>query len=330
MRRFKRGFTLVELLVVIAIIGVLIALLLPAVQQAREAARRMSCSNHLKQIGLAVHNYHDTFGTLPPGGIWAHDVPWANPAPPSPNPGRGGVLVCLLPYVEQSALHDKINFESNTTVSEQWVNSPTNTIKVKNVIIDIYQCPSDTHGGYVPGTQLAAHNYVASAGPTGISPTGNPNCPCALGATFNSYRIDTAHNQQNPAGPFTRYGNTFVARFRDVTDGLSNTIFFGEIRTSCSSHARNGWATSNNGQGLVGTLVPINTDSCYSKTDAPGGDTCFAYCSWNTEFGFKSWHPGGAQTLQGDGSVTFRAETINHQMFQRLGQRDDGLPINLN
>lgn len=330
MQKVNRGFTLVELLVVIAIIGVLIALLLPAVQQAREAARRMTCSNHLKQIGLALHNYHDTFLSLPPGGLWAHDMPWATPAPPSPNPARGGVFTCLLPFIEQASLHNQIDFTSGSHVHDQWADSPANTIRVRQVIIDAYQCPSDTHGGLIPGTTNAAHNYSANYGPSGVSSAGNPDCSCAQGAVFNGFKVDNQHNQDNPAGPFTRGGNRYCGKFSETTDGLSNTIYFGEVRSDCSVHARNGWANSNNGSGLVNTLIPINTDTCYDSAAAPGGDTCYAKCNWNLEFGFRSMHPGGAQFVHGDGSVAFRAETIDHDAYQRLGQRDDGQPISLN
>ncbi|TWT39247.1 DUF1559 domain-containing protein [Blastopirellula retiformator] len=329
--RTRTAFTLVELLVVIAIIGVLIALLLPAVQQAREAARRMQCSNNLKQIGLAVHNYHDTFNTLPPGGLWAYDVAWAfsdtNPAP-GPNPQRGSILVHLLPFIEQGPLFDKIDFTSATTIQNQWADSPANTKRVRDVIIQAYVCPSDTSGG-VTSNNYGAHNYSGNYGPSSINAAGNPNCPCGQGAALNGFRNDTQHNESNPAGPFSRRGNRYVGNFAQTTDGLSNTIYFGEVRPECSNHANAGWAGANNGNGLAGTLTPINTDTCHTQAEAPGGDTCYAMCNWNLEFGFKSLHPGGAQFLKGDGSVSFLAETINHNTYQRLGQRDDGLVIDL-
>ena len=326
----RRGFTLVELLVVIAIIGVLIALLLPAVQQAREAARRMQCSNNMKQLGLAIHNYHDTFNSLPPGGIWGVDVNWIHTD--TPNPQRGSILVSLLPFIEQTALFDQLDFRSTQSLQEQWIDSPANTTKLAAAVINGYQCPSDTHGGMIGTTGRGAFNYSANQGPTGISSAGNTDggCSCAQGTAFNGFRIDSSHNESNPAGPFSRRGNKYIGKFRDTTDGLSNTIYMGEVRPGCSGHASNGWASANNGNGLVSTLVPINTDSCHEKDAAPGGDTCYAKCNWNTELGFKSLHPGGAQFLHGDGSVAFRGETIDHDAFQRLGQRDDGLPINLN
>ncbi len=320
-----RGFTLVELLVVIAIIGILIALLLPAVQAAREAARRTQCVNNMKQIGLALHNYHDTHKVFPPGALWAHDLPWRGP--PSPNPERGSVLMFLLPFVEQGPLYDAIDFRSAQSVYAQFIDPPANTKRVRNVIIPAYTCPSDTHQGLVPNTNRGAHNYSANYGPTGVG-QGNPRCPCPN--SYNSFRPKpSGHGAHNPTGPFTRWGNRFVCRMADVTDGLSNTIFFGEVLVDCSVHVRNGWARSNNGQGLTSTLIPINYDSCAPNVSAAGGDGCAARCNWVTEFGFKSRHPGGANFLLGDGSVRFLSETIDHANYQLLGQRDDGLPVQM-
>ncbi len=326
-----RGFTLVELLVVIAIIGVLVALLLPAVQQAREAARRMQCSNNMKQLGLAIHNYHDTFNSLPPGGIWGHDTPWSENVP-SPNPARGSALVHLLPFVEQAALYDQLDFAATNNVHDQHVDPPANTRTLRRTVVNGYICPSDTHGGLmnVGGSERAAHNYAGNHGPTGVSGGGNPDCPCAQGGAVNTFRIETNRGEHNPTGPFSRRGNRFTGNFASTTDGLSNTIYFGEVRPECSTHVRNGWADANNGNGLVTTLVPINTNTCHEPGQAPDGDTCYALCNWNMELGFRSRHPGGAMFLLGDGSVTFYPETIDHTTYQRLGQRDDGLPISLN
>ena len=128
----------------------------------------------------------------------------------------------------------------------------------------------------------------------------------------------------NFAGPFTRIGT--AAGLQQVSDGLSKTIFFGEVRPACSEHASNGWATSNNGNGYCTTLIPINFDTC--NEDA--ADPCQRPCNWNTEVGFKSAHPGGAQFLLGDGSIRFLPEDIDHQAYQYLGAKNDGQPIAIN
>ena len=131
-RSNREAFTLIELLVVIAIIGVLVGLLLPAVQQAREAARRASCINHMKQIGIAIHSYNDANKKLPPGGEWEQGAPWrilqsTGAKPPGPNRERGGVLVRLLPFLEENALYSQIDFEGGTVaVSYTHLTLPTN------------------------------------------------------------------------------------------------------------------------------------------------------------------------------------------------------------
>lgn len=297
-RASRRGFTLVELLVVIAIIGVLVALLLPAVQAAREAARRMQCGNNLKQLGLAIHNYHDTTNRLPPGALWYET--------------RGSILVHILPYIEQQTLYDKIDFK--IAVDNQVVNGQVlGTYKIKG-----YNCPSDTDYIYSnsTATNLVGASYAASAGAPGI--TNNGGCSCSAAVSWNSYAL-AAINMSS--GPFHRRSGIAPAEnFAGVTDGLSNTIFFGETRAKCSDHARSGWAYSNNGQGLMTTVIPINTKSC----DDNATDGCKRPCNWNNEFGFKSSHPGVCGFLMGDGSVHFVSATIDHWTYQYLGTVNDG------
>ena len=153
MSRRPLGFTLVELLVVIAIIGVLVALLLPAVQQAREAARRIQCSNHLKQLGLAMHNYHDTFQQFPYAQY--NDVRGNRS-----HPNRGTWYPTMLPFVEQVALYDRLKPFFGTNAAPDWA-----TLEIRSTIVDGMVCPSDPNGGK-QGIQGLQGNYVVSAGST--------------------------------------------------------------------------------------------------------------------------------------------------------------------
>ncbi len=322
----SRGFTLVELLVVIAIIGILIALLLPAVQAAREAARRMQCSNNLKQIGLAVLGYEDNHGSLPPGAFWhpQRNGTWTMIE-------HGPIQVHLLPYIEQQMYYDMFDFEVRSTDDQIYSLKGPDGKSIAATPISAYICPSDTHGGQmkteghdysgVPDDYVALHNYSASRGPSGLS--NNSSCSCSH--PFFAYQMETYATADTSAsfpGPFSRRG--FPVRLNAISDGLSNTIFFGEVRPECSWHADNGWATTNNGNGYASTIIPINFDSCDRGTT---GNGCRRYCNWNTADGFKSNHPGGAQFLYGDGSVHFLQQDIDHQMYQYLGAKADGQTI---
>lgn len=316
------GFTLVELLVVIAIIGVLIALLLPAVQAARESARRMHCTNNLKQIGLALHNYHDVNKTFPGTYFYVGSSELLS------DNLRGSILVRILPYMEQQTIYQAFDFRRNT--DNQTV--PGSTQLLCQVIIPSFVCPSDKGNDLSPWN-AAWDNYAASCGPTPENPTGNPSCPCNASAWYAYAKLPGGYPSKyngNPAGPFCRNRTStydmYVCRMRDVTDGLSNTIFFGERRRDCSYHNWNGWSRSNNGQGICGTLIPINFDSCHGQNDTlpPPLTECNRNCTWNTEFGFKSLHPGGANFLLGDGSVHYLSEAIDHWNYQYLGAKDDG------
>jgi prepilin-type N-terminal cleavage/methylation domain-containing protein/prepilin-type processing-associated H-X9-DG protein len=297
------GFTLIELLLVIAIIGVLIALLLPAVQAARESARRSTCVNNLKQIGAALSNYESVYQVFPPGARWGRH------APEGKRKRHGSVLVHILPYIEQQALFDAFDFKKLIIDDAVF---PGTTTPIGSTEISLYQCPSDDHDGFYGS--VAVHNYSASNGPTEVYE--NSNCLC--NHEWQSFQMAPIDDLDNYAGAFTRIG--LRTAVKQVTDGLSNTIFFGEMRVECSSHARVGWAKTNNGNGYATTLIPINYDTC----DEQAVDPCHRPCTWNTEVGYKSAHPGGADFLYGDGSVHFIEESIDHQAYQYLGARADG------
>jgi prepilin-type N-terminal cleavage/methylation domain-containing protein/prepilin-type processing-associated H-X9-DG protein len=305
----KAAFTLVELLVVIAIIGVLVALLLPAVQAARESARRSTCTNNLKQIGLAINNYEAALKKYPPGAIWQR---WR---PPAKQKHHGSLLVHLLPYIEQQSLYAAFDFKQ---LSIDKAVFPGTNRRVGAQIVEAYICPSDDHDGMYEG--LAVHNYSASNGPTEVYD--NPNCSCPH--EWKPLAMAPIDNRENFAGPFTRLG--IMTEPSQITDGLSNTIFVGEVRVPCSVHAQAGWAHTKNGNGYSTTLIPINFDTCSEDTT----DLCHRPCTWNTDVGFKSAHPGGAQFAMGDGSVHFVQEAIDHQVYQYLGAKADGQVASLN
>ncbi len=309
----RRGFTLVELLVVIAIIGILIALLLPAIQAAREAARRTQCINNLRQLGLAIQNYNDNYRILPAGAYWTNAAGITE--------SRGSIMIRLLPYIEEKTLFEAFELgRDNVALSPatQEQVQPGTTKKLSSNVIPMFLCPSDTHER-VNANGYALQNYAASSGPT--ADVTSSNCSCSQ--SFNSFATHPYSKANNFAGPFHRRADPI--KLRRVIDGLAKTIFMGEVRPDCSTHANAGWAASNNGQGLTATIIPINFDSC----DSAAADGCNRPCNWRTELGFKSSHTGGAFFLLGDVSVHFLSETIDHPTYQLLGGRADGKPVSL-
>jgi prepilin-type N-terminal cleavage/methylation domain-containing protein/prepilin-type processing-associated H-X9-DG protein len=233
MGRHRLGFTLIELLVVIAIIAILIGLLLPAVQKIREAANRMKCSNNLKQIGLAVHNYHDTMGFLPSAGS-ADGRPLSGG--PWPNSGEGtNWLVHIMPYIEQGNIYNKLTFTGDsgwTNVPGSATSSAVNNVNiVAGTVVSIFRCPSDPrtpllgNGSNVPGgIQVMRPSYVAIAGAINCIDGGSP---CA----FQESRNTTSG--WSPEFGRTAWGGAIVPGFSNVTlstitDGTSNTALASE------------------------------------------------------------------------------------------------------
>ena len=313
--RYLHGFTLVELLVVITIIGILIALLLPAVQAAREAARRMQCGNNLKQIGLATHNYHNTYNSLPPAIVRVDSALFCS------------VTTTLLPYIEQQAIFDSFDWKQ-ATLDNQYFKGTSSYIG--GTVISAYMCPSDIYESR-NASGMARFNYGASSGPSYLQPT-SPSCSCSSFATWDSQYGMGNRGWPGPAapGPFNVSLRSVPSSFIDIRDGLSNTILFGEVRPMYSISVDAGWAIANNGHGEFSTVAPLNYDTSnqHPNMDADG-QSCHSNCNWTFEYGFRSAHPGSVRFVFGDGAVRSLDETIDHQLLQYLGGQNDGHSVTI-
>ena len=294
----RKAFTLVELLVVIAIIGILIALLLPAVQAAREAARRMSCTNNMKQIGLGLHMYHDTFKTLPAG--------WRGFDPSNGQPHWFGLpgwawSASILPYMEQTAIYESLlHFERSIT-------DPVND-EVRVAEIPIFRCPTDigektfdlqgggpsVGGGVAFPIEIATGNYIGVFGTLDFHDVCDPGSP-----DFNGCK-----------GDGTFFLNRQV-RFADIRDGLSNTLVVGERSSK--------WAPS--------TWVGVVTGGQHGVARVAGLAAFPPNSEVNEEHythNFSSFHPSGTNFLSGDGSVKLISETIAEETYHALATRSAG------
>jgi len=330
-RRVRTGFTLVELLVVIAIIGILVALLLPAIQAAREAARRTQCVNNLKQIGLGLQNYHDTYKTLPPGILfWPGNLP-----NPNGDNQMWGWSALILPQVEQQQLHDQMRVTSWTL--RQLLNQAVRTRDLVQSPLKVYRCPSDVTKDLPTNTPEPTQFY--NNGPAG--PAANPLPDPYYAATSNYAGVVGLWDLDEPLinGPDNNgvlYPNSEV-RLADILDGTSNTFAVGEKNFTCSAGAWVGTRNSNGG-GNQGNRYVLGRVSI--RPNAFWNTTCYE--------GFSSYHPGGTQFVMCDGAVRFISEGIDFgngggsfvqsdpsagyrkghiKMYQRLGIRDDGNPV---
>jgi prepilin-type N-terminal cleavage/methylation domain-containing protein len=330
----RKAFTLIELLVVIAIIATLVAILLPAVQQAREAARRSNCKNNLKQIGIALHNYHDTYNTLPPG--YVRDLRNASCSGPAYNWSWN---MLILPFVEQPALYDLLS--PFPTMQDAVTNA--NALQQMQTGIAAFRCPSDTapqtNDQLAFGTNrfLATSNYVGNNDRNGNPSNNTATWPNTIFVIGNSAR-----------GVFWQNSR---CRFADVIDGLSNTILVGErsweinnpgrrkrvcgaavmfgINNNCDGDSQGGWSdptvSASGDPGYIKTWGVQAFSKINDPNEMPGATptvdnynfTNPATSNTNNNydgcrFGLASQHKGGAQVVLGDGRVEFISENISH------------------
>jgi prepilin-type N-terminal cleavage/methylation domain-containing protein len=294
------GFTLVELLVVIAIIGILVAMLLPAVQAAREAARRSQCTNNLKQIGLALHSFHDTYKVFPPGAIDTNTAP-GNAAAKQfqiPDAVEHGWIVFLLPKLEQQNLYDIYDFDKDWRAVENQ--------QARETRLEILQCPSAPGANRVH--QFTWNNTTVRAAPSdyGVDNRINPSLgPLGL--------IDP-ESQAKPNGVMRV---NLLSSFSDIVDGTSSTmwicevagrprLFQGKAPGASNNVSGAGWADRDN------EFITHGYTSDGMTTPGP----CPINCTNNNEI--YAFHPGGAMCLLGDGSVRFIAETVSMRIIGRL------------
>jgi prepilin-type N-terminal cleavage/methylation domain-containing protein/prepilin-type processing-associated H-X9-DG protein len=334
-----RAFTLIELLVVIAIIAILIGLLLPAVQKIREAAARMKCSNNLHQLALAWHNYHDTNGAFPPGGVlnpgwggapngaWDGDGGWQY--------DQGSWHVYVLPYMEQDNLYKQIAAQGLGTPRVDVITRCA-TRGILPARLPYQRCPSD---GWSPDNNST--NYVACNGllNNGGDACKTPYDPFGIYCNGANYGGGWRNcGGDNGMSMYAASGKTTGFNIASVTDGLSNTIMLGESlidkgdphlysSSIASGGNKRGWATFDGGTGYHSVLPPINYP--IASADVERNRDCTPdskrnFWNWQVSHGFKSNHSGGANFAFGDGSVHFINQSIDQLTYIKLGVRNDG------
>ena len=304
----RRAFTLVELLVVIAIIGILVALLLPAVQSAREAARRMQCANNLKQMALAVHNYQTAMqGQMPISSGYG-----AEGTSPSAQRSGKGWIVCILPYLEQQALYDI--FAEHGFKGDIGSGGGIKNVNCRGAMktnLPMLKCPSDpsskqtiTTQNQWEGIEVATTNYKGVLGDgkmgnsSSIHPSPTPDC----------------HNTNGCAGLFYRNNYQDNITIDSIKDGTTNTFMIGEDVPSQNQHS---------------AAFYCNGD--YSSCHAPLN---FMYnpaqpSNWPNTISFRSLHPGGAHFALCDGSVRYLSDNINYDLYRGLSTKSRGEIVTL-
>ena len=364
-RFHRRGFTLIELLVVIAIIAILIGLLLPAVQKVREAAARAKCQNNLKQLGLAIHNYHDVNGFMPTAGC-------ADGKPVSGGPfdvtGEGtNWLVYILPYIEQGALYNRLTFrgDSGWTQSQSQPNSSAlnNCVAAGGSVIQTYRCPSDNRAPTVQSYGSNVNNPVVNLTRTSyVAISGAVNDIDGSGI-FKESRTTAGASWSNQHG-ITAWGGVVSVGFNRVTmtgisDGTSNTMMVSEeaaylfysdgtkaddtqmtatLNGMFRGNNAGGRDSSNNaapmynwadarGQNFTTVRYRINQKTGWARNADGSGVTGGGYDSEKANIPLVSNHSGGVNALMGDGGVRFLKDATDLLTLARLATRDDGQVI---
>ena len=339
-QRVSLGFTLVELLVVIAIIGTLVGLLLPAVQVARESARRTSCGNRLREMSTAVLNYESSNKRLPHGSMLWTTVAGAATGPTNANGWTW--MYYILPYMEDLKLYNDGAMQTGETVYDA-----QRGYRLKDSYVPWLRCPSDgRRANYFPNA--SASNYAACGGPKGGP---QPSvAACTWPDPYSGFRAevgasggwggagcwDFSTTRANILGMFvgfmvnetTTTEAVMTVKLKDVSDGLSKTIMLGETGTSytrrvcCYNSASKGQGNAfGDAQGMLPSSngFPIN----YTKPDETGGPVGCADGQWTYSNGFKSMHASGANLSFGDGTVKFVSENVNMSVYVRMGHKSD-------
>jgi len=320
--RQRQGFTLIELLVVIAIIGILIALLLPAVQAARESARRSQCTNNLKQMGIALHNYHDVFGAFPPCGF-------RNPnAPPGLSQLDFSVQARILPYIEQLSLKQLINFNL------PW-NAPANQ-PAMFIPVPTFICPSDS-GTQVPAAAGASNNYYANYGsniiygqPTWPQNVGTPNAAMPppngvfvfdIDVHFADIRDGTSKTAMFSEKVTGDFNNAIATRKSDTFKPGTYPITAVDARLNCLAIDVNNLAYQ--GYSNVGApwMEDYHSSTTYSHVLLPNEPSCM-YPPLRIATTANSYHPEGVNLVYCDASVTFVSDQVNLLAWWAMGSRD--------
>jgi prepilin-type N-terminal cleavage/methylation domain-containing protein/prepilin-type processing-associated H-X9-DG protein len=332
MRVRRKGFTLIELLVVIAIIAILIGLLLPAVQKVREAAARMSCQNNLKQLGLAHHNYHDTYGKLMPG-VGNYGCCW------------GTWAMAILPYIEQDNMWNRfVNYNGNDRTGIRY-GAGTNVTFVTSQRLKVLTCPSDTPS--TPYPPMTAHNYAVNYGNTNFYGTTVAGIPFG-GAPFRCYpsawltdpNIQAAYGWAQPdSDKQARFPQDGLAgqpqpSLPQITDGTSNTLMMAEVIQGQGGDAR-GFIWWGSASGFTTLNLPNS-----NAPDVMTGGSCNVAATWNIPCttlnsqqypktsSARSRHTGGGvNVVFCDGHVTFVPNSISYPVWQALGSSQGGEAI---